>query len=338
MTLSAGARPAGAESTVLVIAQAGDSTADRVVVELRRRLVEVARVDTADFPTTVQLTGRLDLLDRPGWLAVDGGRVELASVRSVYRRHPARFGFPERMSDPERRFATLESLAGMGGLLTAQPWRWLDAPGAVADAAYKPRQLRVAVESGLRVPRSLVTTVADEVRAFAREVGGPIVYKSLSTGLVVEPDGLKIVYTTLVDPADLDAVAIGLCPHLFQEWVPKDHDVRLTVVGDRLFPVAVHADSDQARVDWRSRYDDLRYEACEVPDRVRSGVGEYLRRFGLRYSAFDFSVTPDGRWWFLKANPSGQWEWISEETGLPIAEAIADELVDGPAAVGGAAA
>lgn len=234
-------------------------------------------MDTADFPASVEVTGRLDLLVRPGWLAVDGGRVDLASVRSVYRRHPARFGFPEQMSDPERRFATLESLAGIGGLLTAQPWRWLDAPGAVADAAYKPRQLRVAVDSGLRVPRSLVTTVADEVRAFAQEVGGPIVYKSLSTGLVVEPDGLKIVYTTLVDPADLDDVTIGLCPHLFQEWVPKDHDVRLTAVGDRLFPVAVHADSDQARVDWRSRYDDLRYEACGVPDRPGAGVSAPVR-------------------------------------------------------------
>lgn len=148
MTRSAAAGPVGAGSTVLVIAQAGDSTADRVVAELHRRPVEVARVDTADFPTTVQVTGRMDLLDRPGWLAVDGGRVDLASVRSVYRRHPARFGFPEQMSDPERRFATLESLAGMGGLLTAQPWRWLDPPGAVADAMYKPRQLRVAVESG----------------------------------------------------------------------------------------------------------------------------------------------------------------------------------------------
>ncbi|MGH3806966.1 MAG: hypothetical protein ACRDRU_10105 [Pseudonocardiaceae bacterium] len=45
------------------------------------------------------------------------------------------------------------------------------------------------------------------------------------------------------------------------------------------------------------------------------------------FGAFDFSVTPDGRWWFLECNPAGQWGWIAEETGLPIAGAIADELV-----------
>jgi D-alanine-D-alanine ligase-like ATP-grasp enzyme len=49
----------------------------------------------------------------------------------------------------------------------------------------------------------------------------------------------------------------------------------------------------------------------------------YLRAFGLIFGAFDFSVTPDGRWWFLECNPAGQWGWLTEETGLP----IADELV-----------
>ncbi|MGH3885471.1 MAG: hypothetical protein ACRDSZ_02705, partial [Pseudonocardiaceae bacterium] len=29
----------------------------------------------------------------------------------------------------------------------------------------------------------------------------------------------------------------------------------------------------------------------------------------------------------LECNPAGQWGWLAEETGLPIAEAIADELV-----------
>lgn len=323
--------------TVLVLAQARDSTADRVAAALHRRAVRVARIDTADFPAAIRLHARPDqpgpLTETVNWLDVDGERLDLAAVGSVYRRHPARFEFPAALSEPERRFATLESVAGWGGVLTAQPWRWLDAPGAVADASYKPRQISVAAQCGLRVPRTLITNSADEVRRFADEVGGPIVYKSLSTGLVVESDQLRIVYTTLVDPEDLDRLdqgRVGVCCHLFQEWVPKAHDVRLTVVGERSFSVAVHASSAAGRVDWRSRYDDLRYAPCDLPDDVAAGVRSYLERFGLRYAAFDFSVTPDGAWWFLEANPSGQWEWIEEETGVPITDAIADELVGTP--------
>ncbi len=68
--------------------------------------------------------------------------------------------------------------------------------------------------------------------------------------------------------------------------------------------MAVHADSPEAEVDWRSRYDDLSYEVCETPGEVRRGVHAYLREFGLVFGTFDFSVTPDGGWWFLEGNPA----------------------------------
>lgn len=315
--------------TVLVLAQEQDTTADLVVDALHGRDAAVARIDTADFPRSLRIVGTPDRLDSPGWLWAGDHRIDLASISSVYRRHPAEFTFPEGMSEPERRFATLESVSGLGGLLTAQPWRWIDSPSAVADASYKPRQLRVATECGFRVPRSLITTVGAEARAFAAEIGGHgVIYKSLSTGIVTEQDQLRIIYTSrLSSPDFLDDNAIGLCCHLFQEWVPKVYDVRLTVVGDRCFAVAVHASSPEAKTDWRSRYGDLRYEVVETPPRVRESAAQYLRRFGLTFGAFDFSVSIESEWWFLECNPSGQWGWIAEEADLPIADAIADELV-----------
>ncbi len=211
---------------MLVIAQVGDVTADLVIDALVARGAVVARIDTADFPSALSMAATPDRIDSPGWLCARGQRVDLGLVRSVYRRSPARFAFPEGMSAPERRFATLESVYGLGGALCAQPWRWIDHPSAVADASYKPRQLSVAMRCGLSVPRSLVTNMGARAREFAAEVGGALVYKSLST-----------------------------------------------------------------------------------------------------FGAFDFSVTPDGRWWFLECNPAGQWGWLAEQTRLPIAEAIADELV-----------
>ncbi|MCQ3024054.1 hypothetical protein NLO85_26790, partial [Pseudomonas savastanoi] len=34
----------------------------------------------------------------------------------------------------------------------------------------------------------------------------------------------------------------------------------------------------------------------------------------------------DGKLWFLEINPNGQWAWIENQTGYPIAAAIVDEL------------
>ena len=317
--------------SVLILAQSEDDTADLVADMLAARGTTVARIDTAEFPGAVSLAARPELADSPGWLCVHGEHIDLSSVRSVYRCHPARFTFSNAMSEPERRFATRESVYGLGGVLAAQPWRWLADTSAAADASYKPRQLRVAAEVGLSVPSSLVTNVGAEARKFVAELGGPVVYKSLSSGVITEHDELRIVYTSLLGAVDLNDrndAAIGLCPVLLQQWVPKLFDVRLTVVGDSCFAVAIHAGSRDAEIDWRSRYDDLTYEVRPTPDEVRAGVTTYLRRFALTYGAFDFSVTPDGRWWFLECNPSGRWGWIADETGLPIAEAIADELMD----------
>ncbi|MNZ28723.1 hypothetical protein D3C78_459550 [compost metagenome] len=51
-----------------------------------------------------------------------------------------------------------------------------------------------------------------------------------------------------------------------------------------------------------------------------------MRRLNLRYGAIDFVCDPQGNLWFLEINPNGQWAWIENLTGYPIAEAIVDEL------------
>jgi glutathione synthase/RimK-type ligase-like ATP-grasp enzyme len=48
-----------------------------------------------------------------------------------------------------------------------------------------------------------------------------------------------------------------------------------------------------------------------------------MKRLGLEFGALDFIVTETGVWYFLEVNPSGQWLWIEDLTGLPIADSIA---------------
>ncbi|MFY9808268.1 MAG: hypothetical protein WAK86_13505 [Pseudonocardiaceae bacterium] len=79
-------------------------------------------------------------------------------------------------------------------------------------------------------------------------------------------------------------------------------------------------------MDWRSDYPSLRYEVIDTPEHICVGIAHYLRAASLAYSAFDFVITPDGTWVVLEANGSGMWGWLAEECGLPIAEAIAEEL------------
>ncbi|MEU9042447.1 MULTISPECIES: hypothetical protein [unclassified Kitasatospora] len=140
-------------------------------------------------------------------------------------------------------------------------------------------------------------------------------------------DGESVaVYASVLEPEDVDHPSISTTAHLFQEWVPKSHEVRLTAVDGRLFTAEIHAKSATAHVDWRSDYDSLFYRACEPPAAVAAGVHRMLSRLGLPYSAFDFVVSPSGDWTFLEVNPNGQYGFIEQATGLPITAAICDYL------------
>ncbi|MFJ4688258.1 ATP-grasp ribosomal peptide maturase [Streptomyces sp. NPDC088789] len=311
---------------ILVLAGRFDPTCDLVVNELNRRGVPVFRADMADFPLKLTLAASLHGHRWNGTLASDRRTLDLASVRSVYYRRPIRPRLPEGMSAATRKVAETEARLGFGGLLTALPCRWLPPPGKAADAEYKPLQLRVAAQTGLSVPQTLITNDPGAARDFADTVGGPLVYKPFFPVRGTVDGQSAAVYASIVQPGDLPHPDIATTAHLFQEWVPKAHEVRLTAVGTTLFAAEIHAGSEAGHIDWRSDYDSHRYQVCEPPAEVTAGVLRMLGVLGLPYGAFDFVVTPEGDWRFLEVNPSGQYGFIEQATGLPITAAICDYL------------
>jgi ATP-grasp ribosomal peptide maturase len=318
-----------AEAVVLVVGDAGDWSAAEVGKHLDARGARWVLLDTADFPQRMSLDARLET-EQTGWqgeVTINGQMLRLAEVTAVYYRKPRDFDLPEGLSGPERRFSHAQARVGLGGVLASLPVRWLSHPSALADAEYKPRQLALLRQAGLATPPSLITNDPAAVRAFAA-VYGDLVVKPLAEPIVWEGGGESVVFTRRIAVEDLDTLdGVDTTAHLFQAFQEKRCECRVTAVGgDRLFAVAIHAGSSESYVDWRSDYDSLRYEVIETPEHIRTGIARYLRAASLAYSAFDFVITPDGQWVTLEANGSGMWGWLAQECGLPIAEAIAEEL------------
>lgn len=311
--------------TVLIVTDSFDVTVDYVVNELDRRGVPVFRFDTAEFPQQLAVSARLDQ-DGAGVLRTVHREVLLADVGAVYYRKPSIYQLPYGLSEVDAQWALREARLGFGGLLSALPV-WLNHPAAISRAEYKPVQLRAAVASGLRVPRTLLTNDPRATRAFAAEVGR-VVFKPLS-GISYD-SGRKFIYTHQVDYADLDDPGIATTATLLQEQLDKAYEVRLVVVDDQLFGARIDAHSDRSKVDWRADYDALTYTPIQIPTRVRQGVRRLLDKLSLRFGSLDFVITPERREWILlEVNPNGQWAWIQEKTELPIATAIAEALQKG---------
>lgn len=309
--------------SVLVITREFDPTTDYVITRLHDRGVPVFRFDLADFPLHVTLSGRLssDTSQWRGTLATKRRRIDLAEVTAVWYRKPTRFRMAEAMTATEEQWALTEAKHGFGGLLAALRCRWVNHPHRNA-AATKPHQLTTMATCGLTVPDTLITNEAGEARAFCAAHPDGAIYKPFQGAPNGEGGQVVALYAT---PVTAEAItdAVGGTVHLFQEAVHKSCEVRLTVVGDRLFGLRIDTTTPAGKQDWRADHNNLRYSVIDVPESVAAGVHATMNYFGLVFAAFDFAVTPSGEWVAFELNANGQWAWDH-----PLRDAIADAITD----------
>ncbi len=316
--------------TVLVLAREFDPTADAVVAALAERDVPVFRTDLAAFPRQLRLDARLRGGRWTGRLWNEHRSVALEEVRSIWHRNPGAYRFDESFTAAEREFCYREAKLGLGGVLSALDVLWANHPNRCADAIFKPYQWRIAADCGLTVADTAITNDVEAARRFVGAVPHEAITKALGPSGITEHGQVQVAYTRRLSVEDLASPgAVAATATTLQRFVPKAFEVRLTVIGHQLFPVAIHADTEAARTDWRSDPGGLRYERVSLPEAVAEAVSAYLKASGLAYAGFDFVVTPDGEWVMLEANSGPQFGWLQAATGAPIVAAMASMLAKG---------
>lgn len=305
---------------VLVVTNLDDPTTDVVIYELHGRGVPVVRFDSGDFPATLSVAAAITPNGVEGTLSTPSRTADLSRVRSLYYRRPSGFTFPH-LDEQAARFAIAQARYGLGGILASLPGcLYVNHPHRIGDAEFKPSGLAAAVAAGFLVPPTLVTSDPDAARGFIKR-HGPVIYKPLSAPLY-RIGGVSCTVEVAEVTADEIGGGVAGTAHLFQRRVEKAADVRVTVIGDKVFCVRI----DSGLLDWRTDYSRLTYSVVPPPEGITEALHAYLGRFGLVFGAFDFAVDREGRWWFLECNPSGQWAWLEPETGLPMVAAMADLL------------
>lgn len=317
------------ERPVLVMSAVGDSTADLVTAELNARAVPVARVDPGDFGRGLSFTTSVtsgDLVEPgagdpvAGTLATPSRMVDLGRVRSIYWRRPEWPKFSD-LPGPDATWARAQMRHGFGGaLMSLSGCVAVNDPMAEEAADYKPLQVAVAAKLGFTVPPTLVSNRRADIEEFIA-AHRQVVHKTLRWTDYRRGDESLSVWT---EPVTIDEIddTVALVPHLFQARVDKVADLRVTVVGERVFGVRIDSDL----LDWRRDYGSLSYTVIDLPDRVVKMLRTYLEHFRLAFGCFDMCVDANDDYHWLELNPNGEWGWIAAETGLPIAAAFADLL------------
>jgi glutathione synthase/RimK-type ligase-like ATP-grasp enzyme len=224
-----------------------------------------------------------------------------------------------------------ESRRVVNGLLASLSCFVLDPWVRIRQGECKQLQLELARAVGLELPRTLVTNEPDSVRAFFEQCGGRVMTKMMASFAVYEGGQEQVVFTNPLSAADLeDLEGLRLCPMTFQERVEKARELRVTIVGERVFSAAIDSNAmERSRTDWRREGMAMidRWQTCELPAEVERKLLALMDALGLNYGAADLIETPDGRLVFLEVNPAGEYFWLERLNGLPISDALADVLL-----------
>ncbi|MEP2030201.1 MAG: MvdC/MvdD family ATP grasp protein [Paracoccaceae bacterium] len=309
---------------ILILSHRGDQHAVVVLEQLTKNRVPAAMFDTAVFPNNASLSIHQTGGGQQADLSFEGANLDMGSVRRVWWRRPRGFTPDAALTRPEDfNFVHNESHAAIGGLWRSLDAEWINDPLLDEAAARKVWQLKVANELGLRTPKTLITNDNQAAMRFVEAQGNKgTIYKAFTA---TEEDWRETRLLKPEEKRELDQVKYA--PVIFQEYIKADIDLRITMIGEDIFPAAVYSGETEYKVDFRMTFHDARVEAHVLPDEIVTKLRKLMKKLGLIYGAIDMRLTPHGEYVFLEINPSGQWLFIEDRTGQKMTDAFVSRLM-----------
>tara|TARA_B110000914_G_C15510108_1_gene470362 strand:- start:1104 stop:2111 length:1008 start_codon:yes stop_codon:yes gene_type:complete len=205
----------------------------------------------------------------------------------------------------------------------------------------KLRQMDVAsrvineLRSEIKLPHTLLTNSKKDLEQFSNNKK-EIVLKPISADGLMLDDKLEIPFTSRkVNSKNINVITqddLELCPSFMQEYVEKNYELRITVIGEKILCCKIDSQKlpkGNGREDWREGYEHGLSEVEEwidCPDEIQEFIILYMQKMNLNFGCFDFIYAKNNSFYFLECNPNGQWMWLEEDLGIPISESIANFL------------
>jgi glutathione synthase/RimK-type ligase-like ATP-grasp enzyme len=317
-------------TNVLLISNKTDVTTDFIVRELVQSGISFYRLNTEEVGENIKVSFDFD---SGKFLLIDEFRpapIDLLDFSSVYFRRPGLKGSFTDINTAEANFLRSELTALLNGMYKIlQNSFWLNTPENIRVAENKIYQLILAKELGFDIPASLITNSPQHALSFHAANQQESIIKPMKSGMVEAGREEGIIYTSKLSLNQDNVERISGCPVFLQKLVAKEADIRITVVGNRLFAAKIDSQTDiEARVDWRRTKSELGYFSITLPPEITERCLQLNRRLNLNFSAIDLILDTAGNYIFLEINPNGQWAWIERKLNVPIAKTITKILIE----------
>ncbi|MCX7117924.1 MAG: hypothetical protein NTW94_08525 [Legionellales bacterium] len=280
---------------------------------------EVRLIFTADQPTQLKNSVLIDN-DTYQWRSSDKYDSIVDNAYDVVWWRRARKPYlPKNVSHPaDYHFVLRENTLFYESLtqtMAPDAW-WVNNKEAAHRGNTKLLQLKIASDCGMTIPTTLCSNDPQDIRYFLlKHESDGVIYKPLCSNYWFEEKQMKMVYTTRISFMDLPTNKIlQLSPGIFQKEIKKKYELRITCFGDYLVAAKLNSqDHADGQVDWRAiSVGKMSVEHYILPESVAQKIKSFMKKMGLVFGTFDFIVSEDHEYIFLKVNEQGQFLWIEE--------------------------
>jgi glutathione synthase/RimK-type ligase-like ATP-grasp enzyme len=319
---------------LLIITNKTDLTTDYLILRLEELNIPFWRLNTEEYLSEYEI----DIFSRNNSLFssiryYNGSVLSKEDLQAVYFRRPVMPDISSGIENNEVDFAEREVSEVLRSL-----WRiideklWLNHPKYLWLANNKVEQLKIATSLGFNIPPTCISTCYNSIKNFYNKFNGDVIIKAVKHGFYKQDRDIKIATTQQIDQDFIDNFnEYAKVPVMFQKKIKKKFDIRVTVVGNKVYPTAIHSqDYEETKLDWRLwdnfNHVDLKHEKYELPKEISQLCKKITQKFNLRFSAVDLIYANNNKYYFLEMNPNGQWAWIEEKVGFPIRDSIIEAL------------
>jgi glutathione synthase/RimK-type ligase-like ATP-grasp enzyme len=313
--------------TVAVISARGDAHFTHLLPFLKRKPLLID-------PESLIEGGRLSFAFSHGRSEASYQGIGLETIRTIWYRKPEEITISNLPVPIEYGPYSQTALKGHTALLRTyfRNALWVSDYYAIQRASNKEWQMEVAHRLGFNVPETTITSDPHAAKNFV-DKHKTVIVKSMAYMFPSIGNVPHFFYAKRVEHSDsIDLRKLFLAPAIFQQAIEVVADLRITVIGNKVFAAKIVADSreDTPSVrDWRINYTD-QGSSFEVYNKLHRDLRDKCRLLvkgmNLMYGAIDLVIDTSGKIWFLEINPNGQWAFVEDDTGQPMGQALADLL------------
>lgn len=310
---------------ILIISHDKDVHNIAVQEELTRAGYPFRVLDLSLFPRQAKLSMEYDsdhymdtILEWPE------AQVQLKDCGAIWWRRPQPFTLHDDIQGVGKNFSFNECMCAINGLWMLSDAAWINHPVNDETASRKAYQLKVAARCGLTIPQTLITNDPEKATEFIKKRGiGNVIYKSFSATEQAWRE------TRLIKQEELEKIeSVKYAPVIFQECIHADIDLRVTIIGNTIFPAAIHSKDSSYKYDFRMNYHECKIEHYPLPPHLNKQLLHFMQEMGIVYGALDLRLRPNGEFVFLEVNTAGQWLFMEQPTGMPITKTLAHALME----------